>query len=282
MNTVHVRLQRLCVWMLGCCAAVIAVLPVAVDARSKGSVTVMADPSLTVPITLIAREFSFLRQMPVSVEFASTKEQIEKVEQGAEANVLISAKPLWIKRMQQGGLIDVYSRTNIASNRLVVMGALGARTAAQITDGKALLQLMPLHKNDFQFALGDPEYLAEGTYTLEALGMLDVEEDLEPHYTIFRSMSEMAKAVSNYTMYGVMYASDVLLYPRIHTVVPVPVHKYSPIIYQAVVVAGENMDEGREFVKFLQSSTAQRHFKQAGLLGATQVSDGSDLLRRAE
>jgi molybdate transport system substrate-binding protein len=232
--------------------------------RNKGTITIMADPSITVPLTLIARQFSYEKHMPVSVEFASTKEQIEKIEQGAEANVLISAKPLWIKRMQQGGLIDVYSRTNIAANQLVIIGPLGSQSSQTATEGTQLLKLLPIKKPDFQFGIGDPEYLAEGTYSLESVGMLDIEEDLEPHYTIFRSMSELSKSVANYNLYGMMYASDTLLYPRISKVMTLPESSHSPIIYQAVVVAGEYMNEAREFLKYLKQPKAQNYFKQAG------------------
>ena len=265
---IHVRLMIL--WILVMSGGVVFTAQAQeLPTRGKGSITVMADASLTVPLTLIAREFSREKHMPVSVEFASTKDQIEKIEQGAEANVLISAKPLWIKRMQQGGLIDVYSRTNIAENRLVVVGALGAQSLQADVTGDKLLKLFPRNKPEFQFAMGDPEYLAEGTYTLESLGMLGLEGDLESHFAIFRSISEMAKVVANTQgVYGVMYASDLLVYPRMSRIAQLPDGSHNPIVYQAVVVAGEYMDEAREFLKYVQQAHAQKYFEQAGMMAA--------------
>jgi molybdate transport system substrate-binding protein len=240
-------------------------------AQGTGSVTIMADASITVPLSLIARDFSREHHMPVSVEFSSTKEQIAKIEQGAEANVLISAKPLWIKRMQQAGLIDVYSRTNIAANRVVLMGPLGVKTLGQgdAFGGSQVMKLMPTKRDGFQFGLADPEYLAEGTYTLEALGALGIEEDLEPHYMIVRNITDMAKSIANYDNYGMMYASDALLYPRISTVAVVPERMHGAIIYQGVVVAGEHMNEAREFLNYLKQPAARRYFEQAGFLPVT-------------
>lgn len=236
--------------------------------RAKGSITVMADPSMTIPITLIARRFSRAYNMPVSVEFASTKEQIDKVEQGAEANVFISAKPLWIKQMQRLGLIDVYSRTNIAKNQLVLMGPLGAKTHTGELTGKTLMKLLPTGREGFQFTLGDPEYLAEGTYTLEALGVLDVEEELEQYYAIVRTVPDIIRMIGTYNGYGVMYRSDALLYDRIAQIGLMPEPSHTPVIYQAVVVAGEYMNEAREFLKYMQLPASQAIFKQAGFLAA--------------
>ncbi len=230
------------------------------DARKASrihDVTVFADASLTIPLTKIARRYSSEKQLSVSAVFSSTKEQLERIEDGEEAHLFISAKPSWIKRLQQQGLIDVYSRTNIASNRLIIAGPEeNTQPHNAAIDAEYIRTLLPTNTEDFQFALGDPEYLAEGTYGFQALQQTGLNTELEPYYYILKSSHDIFRATQKYGAYSAVLKTDAMLHPDLNILSEFPPESHDPIIYQAVVVAGENMDGARKFLSYLQSDEA--------------------------
>jgi molybdate transport system substrate-binding protein len=253
---------------LGVMAGLTTAPSMAQEAHTRPGITVMADPSLTVPLTLIARAYAVDYQIPVSAQFAPTNLQIGEVEEGAEANVFIASKAIWLRQLEAKGLIDVYSRTPVARNTLV-LAASGPGTP-QITLGSPLtsLSFLPkgLKEEELSFALGDPEYTSEGTYALDALSRLRLDGELEPYFTFFRDMRSLSQSINTSGAYGLMFRTDIMLLPRLHSVASFTEAMHTPIVYEAVTVAGENMAGGRHFVDFLTSDKARAIFTRHGFL----------------
>ncbi len=226
-------------------------------------ITILADTSLTVPLSLIVRQYVRATSVPITTAFANTKEQVDQIKQGGEADLFISAKPAWIASLQQQGLIDVYSRTSITGNRLELIAA-----------NPAPMQLEPEHLNrffekqdaDYRFIMADPEYLAEGTYTLEALRKMKLLREIEPHLTLMDNIGLIKDSVAKYAAFSVIFKTDAMLDPTTTSLLTLPGDSHSPVIYEAVVVVGDNMDGAREFLKYLQSDAAKNTFKQYGFV----------------
>lgn len=227
------------------------------------SITIVSDHSLIVPLNLLAQDYARRHNVSITTNFNSTKTQIKDIEEGAEANILIAAKNSWIKTLQQKGLIDVYSRANIARNRLVLAGSQLTRIPPALNNDSNIRDLTQ-DPEDFTFSLGDPEYTAEGSYGLEALNSLDLLGMLEPHYHFFRNMYELINAVDNDNAMGFAFRTDALLFPKVKILQNLPPDTHPPILYEAVVIAGENMEEGREFITYLQGDYAKEVFASFG------------------
>lgn len=224
-------------------------------------ITVMADPSLTIPLSLIVREYVRETSNPVTTAFSSTRDHVEAIRKGDEADLFISAKPSWIRTLQQEGLIDVYSRTSLTGNELTLIGSMPP--GFEVTP-ETLHDYFSKLPEEYRFILGDPEYLAEGTYGLESLRRLNLTRELEPHLTLMDNVGEIKKAVLRYDAVSLIFRTDSQLDPTIPAVLNVPDDAHSPIVYEAVVVVGDNMDGAREFLKYLQGKKAQRIFKECG------------------
>ncbi len=233
--------------------------------QDNSSISLMADASLITPISIIAREFSREKHVPVALEFGSTKEQVDKILGGAEANVFISVQPLWIKKLQDNGLIDVYSRTNIARNTLVVAAPLYVSSFdLSLKRKKQNKKYFPLGDEEFKFGFADAQLLAEGNYLIESMNMLELDNEMKMHYSLFKDMFSMAHAIEEFGFYGAMFKSDTYLHPKLHAVSTFPDNAHNPITYQAVVVAGEHMDEARRFIAYLKTSEAKAIFNRYG------------------
>lgn len=241
---------------------------VAKEGDTPPGITVLADPSLTVPLTLIARAYAVDYQIPVSAQFAPTNLQIGEVEEGAEANVFIASKAIWLRQLEAKGLIDVYSRTPVARNTLVL--ATYSPRAPQISltsplTAKSFLS-EGIKEEELSFALGDPEYTSEGTYALEALSRLRLDGELEPYFIFFRDMRSLSQSIDTNGAYGLMFRTDTMLLPQLHVAASFSEAMHTPIVYEAVTIAGENMAGGRHFVDYLTSDTARAIFTRHGFL----------------
>jgi len=236
------------------------------DASVAEDITVLADPSLIVPLACIARRYGELYHMPVSMAFGSSKDQVQQVKEGQEGNVFITAKAAWMKQMQQEGLIDVYSRTTIARNRLAIVSPLARKT--QVSSLTELAMQIVNREQDMPFALGDPEYVAEGTYTLATLSHYKLSGDFEPQFSILKNSFQLKDTIANYDAYGAVFLTDALLYPDIALVETVEEAAHDPITYQAAVIVGDGMEQATHFLNFLKSAASQEIFKQYGFQGA--------------
>ncbi len=236
------------------------------EANITRDVTVLSDPSLSVPLSLIAREYAKEFKVPVSTIFGSSKEHLERILDGEEANLFIAAKPSWMKTLQQQGVIDVYSRTSIARNKLVFVGP--EHSHEHVNSAFELADDIMMADADAMFAIGDPEYLAEGTYTLEALRNLNINTELEPHYIIFNDHFSLKKNIEKYNSYGSIFYTDALIYPSLRIIDTLDDGTHEPITYQAAIVIGDNMEGARHFMQFLTSEKATSIFRHYGFLSA--------------
>ncbi|MFO1242174.1 MAG: molybdate ABC transporter substrate-binding protein [Rickettsiales bacterium] len=220
----------------------------------------MADASLTVPLTQIARAYAKEKDVQVATIFGSSKSHIAAIEAGDDANVFIAAKPSWIKDLQNKGLTDAYSRIAIAGNALAWVSS--SKKSAPIALSAKMKGLSFLDDyGDTMCFFGDPEYLAEGTYALETLTSLNLMSEMEPCFSFLQDHADMIRSIVRYDGYSFIFSSDANLFPGIKSITPVKENLHAPIQYQAVVVAGEDMPAGREFLKYLQGPTAQGIFK---------------------
>lgn len=234
------------------------------DAEVTADITVLADPSLTVPLVRIARRYGERFNLPVSTSFGSSKNHVEQIKEGLDGDVFITAKALWMQQLQQEGLMDVYSRTAIARNRLVIVAPPTRRGTADSLSALSRMMAEPGHET--LFALGNPEYVAEGTYTLETLSHYKLSGSFEPYFSIMQNSFSLKNLIAKYDAFGAIFATDALLYPDIVSVEQVEDTAHQPITYQGAVVVGENMDQAGRFLNFLKGEEAQGIFRQYGFL----------------
>jgi molybdate transport system substrate-binding protein len=247
--------------------AVLAATPV-MDASAPAerpikSITILTDESLIVPLNVLARDYSRAHRMSVTTNIGNTPAHIIAIEEGAEANVLITPNQRWIATLQQKGLIDIYSRTPVIHNRMVLTGAQYMRMPTPLNPSSTLRDFSnnPL---DFMMNFGDPALNAEGIFGIAILRKMGLIGEFEPHYHFFSSMYEMMETLEMPDSVGFTYRSEALLFPNVRILQSFDTETSPPVSYEAVVIAGENMEEAREFITYLLSDHAQAIFTRYG------------------
>lgn len=196
----------------------------------------------------------------LTMNFASSGTLQKQIEQGAPADLFISAGKAQVDALEKEDLIIKETRVDLLHNELVLI------TGKDITN---LSTIQDLTKPEVGIiAIGTPETVPAGKYAKESLISLNIWESLQG-----KDKMVMAKDVTQVLTYvangeaeaGFVYKSDALGETKIRVVAAVPEDTHSPIVYPAAVIAAtKNQQETEEFLAFLQGPKAQQIFAAYG------------------
>lgn len=105
------------------CAALVAVMsaPVSHGAEAERTLTVFAAASLTNVLQDLGDAFTKQTSVGVKFSFAASSTLARQIEQGAPADVFLSADIAWMDYLQSRLLIQESTRRNVVGNRLVLI-----------------------------------------------------------------------------------------------------------------------------------------------------------------
>lgn len=240
------------------------------SAQTLGTLTVLADQEVSVAISKLARDYARQEGVSVSTSFVEKTQQALQINEGAAADILITQDESWIEDLRMQGLVDVYSKMEFARGRLALVGP--EDSPLVLTLGDNFMSAPLVHAMNYEPALyvGNPEYVSDGKYAREALRNLGMLYVLEPYTLYLKSNDEIVEQVTRHGAYAVMPYGQALLMEQARVVDVFPETSHSPIIYYAVVLAGDNMKQGREFMKYLASASARNIILRSGLLGGVR------------
>lgn len=181
-----------------------------------------------------------------------------------EADIFIATRPNTIQALKNQGLIDVYSQISLIKNRLALVTYKHNTLELILIPKLPLASILERIDPGFSFVLGDPDFQDVGLYGLEALRSHEIAGDLEPYFLFIRSPADMQEASSAQGGYGIMLLTEALRNPKLKILGVFPQTAHTPIAYQAMVVAGENMQPAREFMHYLSTPDAIAVFTEYG------------------
>lgn len=186
----------------------------------------------------------------LEINFASSGALQKQIEQGAPAELFLSAGQKQMNALQAQGLIVSESRCDLLGNTLVL---LVAKEKQQQIEGFDDLQ-----EHAASFAIGHPESVPAGRYGKQTLVTLDLWQPLEKRLLLAKNVrAVLAYVDSGNADAGLVYRTDTL---KLHSAVvaaTAPEKSHAPIIYPAALVAeGKHPAEARQFLDFLQSAEA--------------------------
>lgn len=193
-------------------------------------------------------------------EFGGSDRLMFQIEQGAPADVFVSADPAYIRALLQKGLLEA-PRT-VARNRLVVV--------VPRANPAAVHSVADLARPGVRVVLAAPAVPA-GRYARAALraagharALANVVSD-EPDVRGVATKVALGEADA-----GVVYRTDALADPDRLTMVPLPPGAGPAVVYRAAVVrGGPDPDAGRRYVARLASPEGARALARFGFLPAT-------------
>ena len=223
------------------------------QAEPERGPTVLAAASLQEALEQAAAAWEAEGHPAPVLSFAGTSALARQVEQGAPADLFISADEEWMDTLAGENLLRAGTRRDLLGNDLVVIAPRGAKAPAlaDLGDGK--------------LALADPGAVPAGKYakaSLESLGLwADLADNVVPAENVRAAMALVERGEAPL---GVVYATDALASDKVAVVEKLPGASHPPIRYPAAVLAGSKNPQAEEFLAYLASDAADKIFAEHG------------------
>jgi molybdate transport system substrate-binding protein len=194
----------------------------------------------------------------ITPNYASSGTLQRQIEEGAPADLFISASKRHMDALQGRGLLINGTRTDLLGNTLVLIGRQGLRGV----DGFDDLLAATVRK----VALGEPGSVPAGAYARETLTHLGIWERLQPKFVFGNTVRQvLAWVEAGDADAGFVYLSDTRIAPNVTVLATAPQGSHSPIVYPAAVLKrSEEPFAARDFLIFLSSAQADAVFDRYG------------------
>lgn len=243
----------------------VATLWLAAPARAEESqpeLLVFAAASLTNAFDEIGASYTRDTGQSVKFSYASSSALARQLEAGARADVFASADTEWMDYCQARDLIDRSTRSDLLSNRLVLIAPASSAVELKVAPGFALADAL----GGKRLATGDPEYVPVGRYARSALMSLGVWNDVADRLVRADNVRTALAFVSRgEAPLGIVYATDAKADEGVRVVDTFPENTHLRIVYPVAATAGAR-DGARRFVESLRQPAARETFEKYGFI----------------
>ena len=198
----------------------------------------------------------------VTASYAASSALARQIEQGAPADVFISADLQWMDYVAQKKLIKPDTRVNLLGNRLVLIAAadskLGPVTTAKPLDIAKLA-------GDGRIAVADVKAVPAGLYAKAALEALDGGKAAEPKLAMAENVrATLAFVARGETPVGIVYETDAKVEPKVKIIGVFPDGSHPAITYPVAAIAESKNAATAQYLDFLRTSPAKAIFEKYG------------------
>jgi molybdate transport system substrate-binding protein len=222
-------------------------------------VTVFAAASLKTALDALMTPCAAI-DAPFRASYAASSTLAKQIEEGAPADVFISADLDWMDDLATRQLIQAGTRVNLLGNRLVLVAPRSRPVTLAIAPGFALAAAL----GDGRLAVADPAAVPAGKYAraaLTSLGVWDsVANRLAPADNVRAALLLVSRAESPL---GIVYRSDAIADPTVTTVATFPESTHPPIVYP-VALTKRAAAPAAAVLACLRSPEARREFERQG------------------
>ena len=242
-----------------------AVAPVA--RAQSGGLVVFAAASLKNALDEIAAAWSKETGKPAPrISYAASSALAKQMEQGAPADMFISADLDWMDYVEKKDLIRKDTRFNLLGNKIVLIAPRDSRTTVAVKQGVDLAKALNSEKGaGGKLAMANVEAVPAGKYgkaALEKLGAWDgVKGNVAQAENVRAALLLVARGEAPL---GIVYATDAAAEPNVKIVGEFPADSHPPIIYPAALAKEPKSPDAKAFLDMLKSSKARPAFERQG------------------
>lgn len=229
--------------------------PAVAQQGGKLGPVVFAAASLKSALDAIAPAFNAETSRTLSLVYGSSAVLAKQINQGAPADVFISADLQWMDYLEKANLLRPGTRRNLLGNDLVLIEPRDASATLKIAPGFDLAGAT----GDGKIAVCTITSCPGGIYAKQALEKLGVFGAVEPKLAQADNIRTALALVSRgEAKFGIVYGTDPKADPKVKVVDAFPESTHSPIIYPVAVIAASKDPDATRFVAFLSSQTATK------------------------
>jgi len=227
----------------------------------SGKVLVFAAASLKTALDEINAQWQGRTGKRAVVSYAASSALAKQIEQGAPADIFISADLDWMEYLAERKLIRPETRSDLLSNRLVLIAPKGTNLQVEIKPGFPLASLL----GQGYLALANTDAVPAGKYSKAALKALGVWEQVKGRIAQAENVRAALLLVSRgEAPLGIVYESDAVSDPSVVTVGILPDATHPRIIYPIALINGSTSPDAGGFLDELKSPQARTIFEKQG------------------
>ncbi|AFI86107.1 molybdate ABC transporter substrate-binding protein [Aggregatibacter actinomycetemcomitans] len=243
-------------------AAGLAAAYFAFSLSAQAKVTVFAAASMTDSLKQVAADYYKMNpKEEVVFSFASSSTLAKQIEEGAPADLFISASGKWMKYLSDKDLTVKESEKLLVGNELVLISQKDSKLEnVDIAKGEWINQL-----NNAYLSVGDPAHVPAGQYAEEALTKLNLWDKVKDKLARGKDVrAALALVERGESPLGIVYATDAKVSKEVKTVGVFPQDSYKPANYPVAILKDHNNAETQAFLKYLESPAAKKVFADYG------------------
>jgi molybdate transport system substrate-binding protein len=237
----------------------LAVLLLSATSFAEERLTVFAAASLTNALTEVDAQYEKVTGIKVIHSFAASSALAKQIENGAPADVYISADLKWMNYLQDKSLINKSTRKNLLGNTLVLIAPKGKSFEVNFDNNFDLSKAF-----DGRLCTGDVESVPIGIYAKEALANLGWWKDIKSRIVGTQDVRGALAFVERGECFaGIVYETDAKVSSKVDLIGVFPETSHSPVVYPiATIASSKNMTQS--YLIYLQSPDALNVFKKYG------------------
>ena len=185
----------------------------------------------------------------------------KQIEQGAPADIFISAAPKQMNELEAKNLVNKATRKNLLENKLVL-----------IVPKDSTLKISKLEElqNETvkQISIGETKVVPAGQYAEQALKKLGVWEKVQSKIVFAKDVRTVLTYVDTGNVdAGLVYKTDAATSSKVKILATAPEGSHAPIIYPAAVLTGtKNQKAAEEFLAYLAGPEGKTVFEKYGFV----------------
>jgi molybdate transport system substrate-binding protein len=195
------------------------------------------------------------------ISYAASSALAKQIENGAPADIFVSADEDWMNYLAERKLIKPDTRFDLAGNRLVLIAPTDSKLTATIGQGFPLASLL----GDGHLAMADTASVPAGKYgkaALEKLGAWDGVKDRIAQAENVRAA--LALVSRGEAPLGIVYATDAKSDPKVKVLDSFPESTHAPILYPLAITMASTNKDAPAFAAYLKTAAAQSVFEAQG------------------
>lgn len=229
------------------------------NARAE-QLTVLAASSLTDAMKEIVPLYQKETGNEMRLSFGASSMLERQIEEGAPADVFLSADELKMDALEKVGLLVPGSRRTLLGNTLVIVipsdSSLQIHSAADLANNNEIRRI----------AISQPSAVPVGVYSKEYLTKLGLWEKVESKVVPTENVrASLAAVESGNVQAGFVYKTDMLISDKVKSALEIPATEGPKIRYPVAALKGtHDLVAAKKLVDYLRSEAALNVFKKYG------------------
>lgn len=228
--------------------------------RAAEPLRIFAAASLTDALGELSRAYEQAHPgTRVQSSFAGSSTLAKQLQQGARADLFISADRDWLDFLQQQNLLDDPSRRDLLGNQLVLIAPRDQPVNVDLAQADRFWASF-----NGRLCVGATASVPAGKYARQSLEALGWWPQLQPHLVETEDVrAALALVARGECALGIVYQTDATLSEQVIQVAPLPASSHKAIVYPGALLK-QHQAQAESFWQFLQSPAAATVFRKYG------------------